>query len=62
MYRGPPLSVALTKIRPDAAAQTMLLEPAMQHIGIHAMFTRGCGNRCAGLQARGISSALNYGA
>ena len=34
-------------------AQTMLLEPAMQHIGIHAMFTRRGGNRCAGLLARG---------
>ena len=33
-------------------AQTMLLEPAMQHIGIHAMFTRRGGNRCAGLLAR----------
>jgi hypothetical protein len=30
-------------------AQTVRLEPAMQHIGIHAMFTRGGGNRCAGL-------------
>ena len=34
-------------------AQTLLLEPAMQHIGIHAMFTRRGGDRCAGLQARG---------
>ena len=34
-------------------AQSMLLEPAMQHIGIHAMFTRRGGNRRAGLLARG---------
>ena len=27
-----------------ALAQTMLLEPAMQHVGIHAMFTRCGGN------------------
>ena len=39
-------------------AQTMLLEPAMQHIGIHAMFTRRGGNRCAGLQARGDQFSL----
>ena len=32
-------------------ALTMLLEPAMQHVGIHAMFTRRGGNRCAGLLA-----------
>lgn len=39
-------------------AQTMLLEPAMQHIGIHAMFTRRGGNRCARLQARGDQFSL----
>lgn len=32
-------------------ALTMLLEPAMQHVGIHAMFTRRGGNLCAGLLA-----------
>ena len=39
-------------------AQTMLLEPAMQHIGIHAVFTRRGGNRCAGLLARGDQFSL----
>ena len=39
-------------------AQTMLLEPAMQHVGIHAMFTRRGGNRCAGLLARGDQFSL----
>ena len=34
-------------------AQTILPEPAMQHIGIHAMFARRGGNRCAALLARG---------
>ena len=38
--------------------KTVLLEPAMQHIGIHAMFTRRGGNRCAGLQARGDQLGL----
>lgn len=32
-------------------ALTVLLEPAMQHVGIHAVFTRRGGNRCAGLLA-----------
>ena len=40
------------------AAQTMLLEPAMQDIGMHAMFTRCGGNRCTGLQARGDQFSL----
>lgn len=31
----------------------MLLEPAMQHVGIRAMLTRRGGNRCAGLLACG---------
>lgn len=39
-------------------AQTMLLEPAMQHIGIHAMFTRRGGNRCTWLQACGDQLGL----
>ena len=41
-----------------ALAETMLLETAMQHFGIHAMFTRCGGNRCAGLQARGDQFCL----
>ena len=32
-------------------ALTVLFEPAMQHVGIHAVFTRRGGNRCAGLLA-----------
>ena len=39
-------------------ALTMLLEPAMQHVGIHAMFTRRGGNGCAGLLARGDQFSL----
>ena len=34
-------------------ALAMLLEPAILHISIYAMFTRRGGNRCAGLLARG---------
>lgn len=36
----------------------MLLEPAMQHVGIHAVFTRRGGNRCADLLARGDQFSL----
>lgn len=39
-------------------AQTVLSEPAMQHVGIDAMFTRCGGNRCAGLLARGDQFSL----
>ena len=39
-------------------ALTMLLEPAMQRVGIHAMFTRCGGNGCAGLLARGDQFSL----
>ena len=35
-------------------AQAMLPEPAMQDIGIHAMFTGRGSDGCAGLQARGM--------
>lgn len=41
-------------------ALTMLLEPAMQHVGIHAMFTRRGGNRCAGLLACGDQFSLEW--
>ena len=54
--------VARNSVRRIAGAlvltQTVLLEPAMQHIGIHAMFTRCCGNGCAGLLARGDQLSL----
>ena len=33
-------------------------EPAVQDIGVHAMFTRCGGNGCAGLQARGDQIGL----
>ena len=37
---------------------TVLLEPAMQHVGIHAMFTRRGGNGCPGLLACGDQFSL----
>ena len=39
-------------------AQAMLPEPAMQDIGIHAMFTGRGSDGCAGLQARGDQIGL----
>lgn len=39
-------------------ALTVLLEPAMQHVGFHAMFTRRGGNGCPGLLARGDQFSL----
>ena len=39
-------------------AQAMLPEPAMQHIGIHAMFMRCGGNGCAVLLAGGDQRGL----
>ena len=65
------LSRCIVAVRGDAAcnsmrriagalvqALTVLLEPAMQHVGIHAMFTRRGGNRCAGLLACGDQFSL----
>ena len=56
------LSRCIVAVRGDAGALvqalTVLLEPAMQHVGIHAVFTRRGGNRCAGLLACGDQFSL----
>ena len=71
LWIGHGLSCCIVAVRGDATRNsirciagalvqtlTVLLEPAMQHVGIHAMFTRRGGNGCAGLLACGDQFSL----